>query len=139
MTDNFNIKYLLDRIYDNLNHLNTKNKVNLPKLQIVIENRKTFFSNFSKLCAELNRNENDFIKFLQNELASSTSINANNQLIIEGVFREKQMEKIIIRYIENYVKCKMCKSLQTIFTKDQRINMILCNKCNASYSVHIDK
>lgn len=137
MTDNYKLDFLLDRIYNNQQISNTKTRINLPKLQIHCENRKTFFSNYYKICQELNRNENDFIKFVQKELSTGTSINGNNELVIDGTYREKNMEKIIMNYIENYVKCRMCKSLQTQINKEQRNTVLFCNKCKASTTIQL--
>lgn len=137
--DTFKFDFLLDRIYNHLNNNNTKQKINLPKLQIGIENKKTYFSNYNVVCDELNRNPNDFIKFIQRELSTGTSINGNGDLVIDGVFREKQIEKIILNYIENFVKCKMCKSLLTQIIKEHRNFILSCNKCNATSTLHIDK
>lgn len=135
MTDLYDLNFMLDRIYNDFDITKNPSRIILPKLQIANENKKTYFSNFDKLCVGLNRNDTDFVKFLQTELSASTSINGDNVLVIDGMFKEKQIENIIIRYIDNYVRCKICRSLNTFLIKEQRINTMKCNKCNASYSI----
>lgn len=139
MTESYKLDYLLNRIYSNLNSINNKTKINLPKLQVTIENKKTFFSNYKKICEELNRNDNDLIKFIQKELVVNTSINGNEELVIDGVYREKQIEKILLNYIENFVKCKMCKCLQTTIMRENRNQILVCSKCKASCTLQNDK
>ncbi|ARF09152.1 translation initiation factor 2 subunit beta [Catovirus CTV1] len=138
MTSTYELNDLLERVYGNLNALNNKTKINLPKLLVTAENKKTFFSNYRKVCQELNRNDADLVRFVQKELATNVSINGNDELVIEGMYREKQIEKVLVNYIEQYVKCKMCKSLSTTVIKENRKNILSCNKCKATSTLQSD-
>lgn len=126
----YKLSFMIDRIYENIKQIK-KTKNVLPKLIVKCENKKTYFVNYSAICFSLNRESNSMIKFLEKELNSSTSINAQDQLIIDGMFREKHIEKVIINYIENYVRCGACKSLNTSIIKEDKFLFLQCNNCNA--------
>lgn len=126
----YKLSYMMDRIYDNIQE-NKKMKNTLPKLSVHCENKKTYFTNYKNICTCLNREPVNFIKFLEKEMNVSTSINANDQLLINGMYREKQIEKIVINFIESNVRCKACRSLDTNIIKESKYTFLQCNICNA--------
>ena len=130
MTETYKLSFMMDRIYDNLQQ-SKKTKNTLPKLVVHYENRKTYFANYSSICESLNRESNYFIKFLEKELNTSTSVNASDQLLINGMYKEKQIEKIVINFIESNVRCMACRSLNTDISKENKNIFIICNNCNA--------
>lgn len=84
---------------------------------------------------KLNRPLTHFVDFIISELCIKRwSLDASNKLILQGRFQQNHFEKIIIQYIQQFVKCKSCKSTDTILFKENRINFIQCNKCNSKYN-----
>lgn len=126
----YKLNFMIDRIYENIQQPK-KTKNILPKLVVKCENKKTYFANYLDICASLNRDSDNLVKFLEKELNVGTSVNAQNQLIIDGMFREKHIEKVIVNYIETFVRCCACKSLNTLLIKENRCTFLQCNNCNA--------
>lgn len=63
---------------------------------------------------------------------------AEDKLIMEGrKFEQKRLEDITKRYINEYIKCQICKSTNTIMDKDSSSRMFVmrCNDCNSKRTV----
>lgn len=134
----YQLDFMLERIYDHLEN-NANQRSGLSKLIISNENKKTIFHNFETICSQIDRNRNDVLNFIKYELNVPISTNANNSLVITGIFRNRQIERILINYINQYVKCNSCKSLQTKLEKDNKIYNLICKNCNAILSIKMLK
>lgn len=57
--------------------------------------------------------------------------------MLKGRFTPKGVENIIRRYISEYVTCKMCRSADTILSRDQstRLYYMECQSCMSRRSV----
>jgi translation initiation factor 2 subunit 2 len=97
--------------------------------------KKCAFINFADECRLMNRPPDHVLLFILTELGTSGSIDGNNQLIIRGRFQAKQMENVLRRYVREYVMCQMCKSANTVLTKENRLNFLCCQTCGARRSV----
>jgi translation initiation factor 2 subunit 2 len=132
MESQYTTDELIDRLYENLdskNNKTTNNKLIIEPPILSQQNKKTLFSNFRSTCDNLNRNELDVKKFIDDELCCSSSINGTGGMVIDGRFRSKNLEKPLINYINTYVICKECHNKKTDIIKKDRISFLKCNKC----------
>jgi len=133
---------LLDRAYTELN----KNK--LPKKifvrpELANHNRKSYITNYIKLCDSLGRDVEHFRKFVNTELSIDTSIIKENNLDdgegtglkINGMFKQNQIMDVITNYIKQYVICESCRSGHTDIIKIDRISYISCKACKSNKSI----
>lgn len=97
---------------------------------------KTAWINFIDIAEMLCRPPDHIYKYFFNELATDGST-SGSQLILKGRFNENNIEFILKKYITEYVKCRMCRSMQTVLTKDPSIRMFMmvCEKCGCTRSV----
>jgi translation initiation factor 2 subunit 2 len=101
-------------------------------------NKKTVWANLYKILEEMNRSkENDhFLKFLKDELDLSLSWKKNKDegIIIDGIVKNKAIQTMLSKYIENYVVCKQCGSINSILKRNKvdRLWTFQCNSCNAT-------
>jgi translation initiation factor 2 subunit 2 len=65
--------------------------------------KKTAFINFQEVCNHLRRKETHLIDFIYTELGTTGSQAGGNQLILKGVFKDKQIEHVLRSYITEYV------------------------------------
>lgn len=65
------------------------------------------------------------------------SIDGQQRLVIKGKFIPKYIEKLLTKYIIEYVTCQMCRSFNTTLTKDSvsRLHFVHCQDCGSSRSV----
>ncbi|KAG5518573.1 hypothetical protein PMAC_002969 [Pneumocystis sp. 'macacae'] len=98
-------------------------------------NKKTIFANVIDICKRMHRHSDHVIQFLFAELGTSGSVDGSARLVIKGKFQQKQIENVLKRYIVEYVTCKICKSPDTLLTKENRIYFMTCESCGSKRSV----
>ncbi len=49
--------------------------------------------------------------------------------------QQKQMETVLLKYIEEYVTCKTCKSRDTNLAKENRLSFLVCEACGSKRTV----
>jgi len=134
--------FLLDRIYHQLYEKNEKlfkkENYKLPVPQIhFIGTRKTGWSNFNQICMSLKRKPDDVKQFFLVEMSTTGSLDGNGNLILKGRWRPKQFEKLLKKYIREYVECHSCHSPETVLIKDiaTRLLFLRCKVCGCERSV----
>jgi translation initiation factor 2 subunit 2 len=133
---------LLDRAYAEL-HKNKLPKKIFVRPEVVNHNRKSYITNYIKLCDSLGRDTEHFRKFINKEMSIDTSIIKENNLDdgegtglkFNGMFRQNQIMDAITNYIKQYVLCESCRSGHTELTKIDRITYISCNSCKSNKSI----
>ncbi len=99
--------------------------------------KKTCWTNFSDYEVSLNRSSEHLQSFVLSELGTTGSIDGSNQLILKTIIKSKNVENLLRKYIEDYVRCRNCKGIETDLVKDStsRLHFIQCKRCLSSRSV----
>lgn len=97
--------------------------------------KKVVLTNFQQICTAVHRTSEHVLSFLLAELGTNGSLDGSGRLVIKGRFPPKAIEVIVRRYIVEYVICKVCKSSETILTKENRLYFMQCEHCGARRSV----
>lgn len=140
----YNYHELLSNLYKQIGNLETKEKHKFMICQpivIKITIKKVLWSNFNEICTGINRSPEDLFLYTMNELNTEGSFNENKQLIIKGKFHSKNIENILRKYMCCYVQCNLCRSNDTMITKDitTRLQYLVCNSCKGSKTIPIIK
>lgn len=139
MVELYTQDFLIDKLYDELNtKLRKKSKLILEPPQVSNLNKRTYISNFRKICSQLNREELLVQSYFESELSAKTSIDQNGCLIISAMFRPLNIETIFKKYVQEYVSCPQCSCCETILIKKNRVNYISCNRCLSEKSVKLN-
>jgi len=98
---------------------------------------KTNFANFQDICNTMNRTSEHVQSFLLAETGSTASIDGNGCLIIKGKFQVKGIESLLKKYLQEYVICSHCGSLETTLTRNSttRLHSLHCSNCTATRTV----
>lgn len=104
-----------------------KARLSLPKM-IKIGGKKCGVTNFGVYSEQLNRDIQHIKKYFETELSTTTSLSAEHALIINGIFRERQIQTILTKYLKEYVQCRACKHLESKIEN----NNFYCNFCGYS-------
>eukprot|EP00878_Enallax_costatus_P001213 GHUV01001355.1.p1 GENE.GHUV01001355.1~~GHUV01001355.1.p1 ORF type:complete len:277 (+),score=93.88 GHUV01001355.1:87-917(+) len=134
---------LLDRVFGILRERNPeltgeRRRTVLKPPQVAREGtKKTVFTNFMDLCKAMNRNNEHVSAFLLAELGTSGSLDGQQRLVCKGRFLPKSFETVLRRYVNEYVLCPGCKSVDTLLDKDSatRLMHLRCQQCGASRTV----
>mmetsp|Transcript_25571 Transcript_25571/g.35295 ORF Transcript_25571/g.35295 Transcript_25571/m.35295 type:complete len:291 (+) Transcript_25571:73-945(+) len=137
----YHYEELLGRVYGILRSNNPelageKQKTILKPPQVLREGtKKTVFVNFMELCKTMHRQPDHVMGYMNAELGTSGSLDGQQRLIMKGRFTPKVFEGILRRYVNEYVICNMCKSTDTLLSREQRLFILRCQPCGASRSV----
>ncbi|KAI5151574.1 translation initiation factor 2 subunit 2 [Enteropsectra breve] len=127
---------LLTRAIEALNRQRSDDgeKLKLP-LSVVRRSRKTFV-NIVEVATRLNRQPEHMAHFISKGLFVEGSINKDGLLILDGSFLQSDVERVLRSFIEIYVVCKSCDSVdETNIVKENKLFFLRCEKCKSSRCV----
>lgn len=119
----------------NVEASSTSRRIALPAINIQRKAKKTIISNFRAICEIMKRDLEHVKQYICTEQSTDASIDGAGGLVITGRLSQSQIEKLIIQYVNIYVKCPVCGSTDTKLEKKDRILFIICNQCTARRSV----
>ncbi|EFJ51608.1 eukaryotic translation initiation factor 2 beta [Volvox carteri f. nagariensis] len=143
----YDYEELLERVFGILRERNPeltgeRRRTVLKPPQVAREGtKKTVFTNFMDLCKAMNRQHEHVSQYLLAELGTSGNLDGQQRLIVKGRFLPKSFETVLRRYVNEYVLCPGCKSVDTLLDKDSatRLMHLRCQQCGASRTVQAIK
>jgi len=134
---------LTTRIYDLLKKYNPqltsdKKRIVMKTPQIVKDGgSRTLFVNFGDICLSMGRPPEHVKEFVCSELGTTSSIGGDNGLLLKGIYKNKPIESILRKYMQEFVCCPMCGSTDTYLKRDanNRLFSIVCRQCHADKTV----
>lgn len=141
--ETYEYSFLLERISQSLRDKNpqlaesNKLKSNEDPHVVKLGTTKTAWQNFDSMVTALDRKHDHMMSYIAAELGTEATLGPENNMILQGKFQGKHIERLYKKYLEHYVKCTNCKGYQTKLEKDAstRLYMLECKACGASKSV----
>jgi translation initiation factor 2 subunit 2 len=131
----YDYEELLKRARSQIPELTSKReRLELPRLHFSVVGVRTIIHNFMEIADALNREQLHLLKFLSREMATAATVQ-ESRAIFQGRFRQDTFERLIQRYMENFVVCPVCKRPDTKIVKEKRLSFIICDACGAKSSV----
>ena len=124
---------LLDRVTKGLEKVGSKSKrdrLELPKPEILWMGRKTIIRNFAEYPRLLRRDPGHVLMFLAKELATAASLEGDRAIFI-GRKDPHSSAVLIDRYMKANVICPVCGSPDTTQEKIKRTHFVICEACGA--------
>ena len=136
MPGDLNYDALQERAYKLLPPRRVKReRLEVESPEVVTVGKRTFVTNFKRLCDTLNRDPRLVLRFLLKELGASGNIEGD-AAVIYGAAARKIVKELIDVFVKNYVVCPVCGSPDTILTREERKLMQLkCTACGATTPV----
>lgn len=134
----YSYSFLVERLYQLIGDvgISNKTKLSLPVPIFVRDGpKKIVWCNFNEICFRINRDPVNISEYVLAELGTTGKFSQDGKLVIHGRFTPKQMEPILKRYIELYVRCKNCKNNETTLTRRLKQNYLQCSTCKSEYTV----
>lgn len=132
---------MLNCLFDALNismegsAMKERNQLPVPVTE-KIGKKKTVISNFARICAAFHRPAEDVKDFIEKELSTRGNLDSNSALILKFEIRKAtDFDRILIKYLDEFVKCNSCHGIDTTLTKDGRRTELQCNRCTATRTV----
>lgn len=107
-----------------------------PKITL-IGSKRTGWTNFVKTATLLHRDIPHMCSFIEAELGTTLSQTKDGVLVLKGRFRAVQIETILRKYIDKFVKCRTCKNNDTVLEKNSvtRLTICKCKVCLSEWTV----
>lgn len=121
---------LLDKAMEILKSTREENveRIKLP-LSVIRRSKKTYI-NVDTIAHLLNRQTEHLSYFISKNLYTTGSINKDGNLVLDGSYLQSEVEKTLRQFIELYVACKICDSVEeTYITKENKLFFLCCDRC----------
>jgi translation initiation factor 2 subunit 2 len=103
----------------------------VPDPEVRQEGNVTVFENFQSTTDSLGREDDHVMKFVQNELGTSASIDERGRLRLTGDFRQRRVADAIDAYADAYVRCPECGLPDTRIVRENGAELLQCDACGA--------
>jgi translation initiation factor 2 subunit 2 len=131
----YNYDELLKRACSQMPQVSVKReRLELPRLLVTNVGMRTIITNFKEVADVLNRDPQHILKFLTREMATAATFH-DSRAIFQGRFKRDSFERLLQRYIENFVTCPVCNRPDTKIVKQKRLSFLVCNACGARSSI----
>lgn len=142
--DKFSYDYFLKRIYGLMKDHNTNSSTSglkIPTIQINVGKDRSCWMNLEKIANTLNRNIDDLFKYVLSELGIEGTKGGENQANFKSRVTQSNLQKVLTKYINDYVRCPNCKSFETVIKRDQsaRLQLLSCLNCKSEKTVQVIK
>jgi translation initiation factor 2 subunit 2 len=122
---------LLDKAYEKIpDNVKKLSRFEIPKVEIRIEAKNTYITNFNKIINTLNRDRKHFIGIFLKKVGTMGEIRGQ-QLFLKSIHKEKVLNKVIEQYSKTYVLCKICNKPDTEIQREGKKNFLKCTACGA--------
>jgi len=128
-------KELLRRAYSQLPpEVFERKRFEIPKGHVYTVGMRTIFHNYKEVCDALNRDPRHVLKFLSKEMATAWAMDGT-RVIFQGRFPSSTIERLINKYVNEFVICPICKRPDTKIVKERRLYFLICEACGAKSSI----
>ncbi|NIO38475.1 translation initiation factor IF-2 subunit beta [Candidatus Bathyarchaeota archaeon] len=111
-----------------------RDRLELPGMIYSVIGMRTVIHNFKEITDALNRPPEHLLKFLTREMATAATMQ-DVRVIFQGKFSRETFQRLIKRYLNQFVVCPVCKRPDTKMVKEKRLLFLKCDACGARSSV----
>jgi translation initiation factor 2 subunit 2 len=122
---------MLDEAYSELPQKSLKHeRLEVPKPVCSTFGARTIFHNFKEVCDVLNRDPAYILRFMSKEMATAGTIDGS-RAIFQGRFEVETCNRLLGRYVNEFVVCPVCKRPDTKIVREKRLYFLVCEACGA--------
>ena len=122
---------ILDEAYEKIpDNVKKLSRFEIPKVEIRIESKNTYITNFNKIINILNRDRRHFIGIFLKRAGTMGEIRGQ-QLFLKGTYKENVLNRLIEQYARQYVLCSICNKPDTEIQREGKKIFLKCTACGA--------
>jgi translation initiation factor 2 subunit 2 len=130
-----NYEELLDKAYEKIpDNAKKSSRFEIPTVELRIESRNTFITNFNKIISTLNRGKKHFLGIFLKKAGTMGEIRGQN-LFLKGQYKEQVLNRLIENYTKTYVLCSICKKPDTQIQREGKKYFLKCTACGARIEI----
>ena len=128
---------LLARAHSQLPHeISAHTRFEIPNVKSGTIGMRTYVVNYRDIAEALNRDPQHLLRYLSREMATAGTLDGV-RAIFQGKFRSDALDRLVQRYVDEFVTCPVCKGPDTKMVKEKRFWFLQCEACGAKSSVRI--
>ena len=109
----------------------SESRFSLPEPDVRQEGNATVYENFQSTVETLGREDTHVMKYLQNEVGTSATIDERGRLRLTGEFRTSRVREAVEGYADACVLCSECGLPDTRLETKSGAEMLRCEACGA--------
>ena len=122
---------ILDDAYEKIpDNVKSLSRFEIPTVEIRVESKNTYITNFNKIINILNRDRKHFIGIFLRKAGTMGEIRGQ-QLFLKGIHKEGSLNKLIEQYSKTYVLCDICNKPDTEIQREGKKLFLKCTACGA--------
>ena len=126
-----NHEELLEKAYEKIpDNVKKSSRFEIPKVELRIESRNTFITNFNKIISILNRDRRHFLGIFLKSAGTMGEVRGQ-QLFLKGQYKEQVLNRLIENYTKTYVLCNICNKPDTQIQREGKKLYLKCTACGA--------
>lgn len=126
-----NYEDLLEKAYEKIpENVKKSSRFETPKVELRIESRNTFITNFNKIISTLNRDRRHFLGIFLKSAGTMGEVRGQ-QLFLKGQYKEQVLNRLIENYTKTYVLCNICNKPDTQIQREGKRLYLKCTACGA--------
>lgn len=130
-----NYDKLLKRAYDDIpDNVKQSSRFEIPKVELMIESKNTYITNFNKIINTLNRDRKHFFGIFLKNVGTMGEIRGN-RLFLKGRYKEQVLNRLIEQYTKTYVLCSICHKPDTEIYRESKKPYLKCHACGATAEI----
>ena len=130
-----NYKELLDKAYEKIpDNVKQLSRFEIPKVELRVESRNTFITNFNKIIGTLNRDKKHFLGIFLKKAGTMGEIRGQ-QLFLKGQYKAQVLNRLISNYTKTYVLCSICNKPDTQIQREGKKLYLKCTACGARQEI----
>jgi len=111
-----------------------RERLELPRIIHSVIGIRTTIHNFKEIAEALNRDPRHLLKFLTREMATAAAMQ-ESRVMFKGKFSRETFQRLLQRYMDQYVTCPICKRPDTKIAREKRLLFLVCEACGAKSSI----
>lgn len=128
---------LLDRAHNQLPPGTLKSdRFEIPRPTCSVVGNRTLVTNFKEICDRLRRDQTHLLRFLAREMATAGAVEGA-RAVFQGKFGSTIIERLIERYVQEFVRCPVCSQPDTKIVREDRIHFMICEACGAKSPIRV--
>jgi translation initiation factor 2 subunit 2 len=126
-----NYDELLEKAYEKIpDNVKRSSRFEIPTVEIRIEAKNTYITNFNKIINTLNRDKKHFMGIFLKKAGTMGELRGQ-QLFLKGTYKEQVLNKLIEQYSKTYVLCRICNKPDTEVQREGKRLFLKCTACGA--------
>ncbi|MGD8544610.1 MAG: translation initiation factor IF-2 subunit beta [Candidatus Bathyarchaeota archaeon] len=113
-------------------------RLELPNVRSRVFGMRTLVFNLKEIAEAMNRDPHHLLKFMTKEMATAATLqesSARPRAIFQGKFDRNTFERLVQRYMRQYVVCPTCERPDSKIVKEKRLSFLVCEACGAKSSI----